>query len=296
MIYGIKLVVSYFLGTDVVGRRVAVHPDDTFLVSYPRSGNTWTRFLIANLLHPETEVTFANIERLIPDTSSQSSLALKRTPRPRYIKSHEYFDHRYPRVLYIVREPRDVALSYYNFSRKYLQIPDDYPLETYISDFVNRRLISAPWGTWGENVGTWLAARQGKPDFLLVRYEDLTNDTAAELSKIADFLRVNCSSELIERSLRLSAADNMRKMEHMQSNDWVATKGKRSDIPFVGNAEVGGWKARLPSNSIREIEAAWGDVMLRLGYSLSPFAPDSTRLSSQSESTSRILQAVPHSR
>lgn len=52
------------------------------------------------------------------------------------IKSHEYFDHRYRRVIYLVRDPQDVALYDHNFQRKYLQIHDDYPLERYISDFV----------------------------------------------------------------------------------------------------------------------------------------------------------------
>lgn len=101
MIYGIKTVVKYFLGIDIAGRNFAVYPDDTFVVSYPRSGNTWTRFLIANLVHPDEEVSFANIEKLIPDTSSQSNRALKATPRPRIIKTHEYFDHRYPKTIYI---------------------------------------------------------------------------------------------------------------------------------------------------------------------------------------------------
>ena len=73
MIYGVKLVIKYLLGTDRAERNFAVYPDDTFVVSYPRSGNTWTRFLIANLMHPEKEVSFKNIESLIPDCSSTRS-------------------------------------------------------------------------------------------------------------------------------------------------------------------------------------------------------------------------------
>jgi Sulfotransferase domain len=157
MIYGIRRILKYALGRDIAGRTVAVRPDDTFIVSYPRSGNTWTRFLVANLLFPGEPVSFANIERLIPDAEAQSSRYMKRLPGPRLIKSHQYFDHRYPKVLYIVRDPRDVAASYYNFSRKYRHIEDNYPLERYIGDFVHGRLSSAPWGTWAENVGTWMA-------------------------------------------------------------------------------------------------------------------------------------------
>ena len=69
MLFGIKSVVKYLLGRDIADRNVAVYPDDTFIVSYPRSGNTWTRFLIANLLHPEIEIGFANIDSVVPDTA-----------------------------------------------------------------------------------------------------------------------------------------------------------------------------------------------------------------------------------
>src|SRR5437016_13045920 len=50
------------LNSTVAGRRVEVLPNDVFLVSYPRSGNTWIRFLIGNLACPDDPVTFANIE------------------------------------------------------------------------------------------------------------------------------------------------------------------------------------------------------------------------------------------
>ena len=75
------------MGTDIAGRDLRVFPDDAFIASYPRSGNTWTGFLIANLMHPERPVTFANIESVIPDATALSSRALKRVPRPRLIKT-----------------------------------------------------------------------------------------------------------------------------------------------------------------------------------------------------------------
>jgi len=268
MMYGIRIVLGYFLGTDKAERNFAVYPDDTFVVSYPRSGNTWTRFLVANLVHPNEDVSFANIERLIPDTSSQSNRALKRTPRPRIIKTHQYFDHRYCRMIYIVRDPRDVALSYYDFQRKYRQIPDDYPLPSYVNDFVTGRLISADWGTWAENVASWLSTRGHSPDFLLLRYEDMVADTARELHRIADHLGINASAQRIQDVIERSSADRMREMEKKQENEWVATKRHRKDIPFVRVARSGGWHTQLPQPCVAKIESAWGELMMKLGYEL----------------------------
>jgi len=268
MLWGLKRIIKHALGTDVAGRNLAVYPDDTFIVSYPRSGNTWTRFLIANLLPPEQAVTFANIERLIPDCEAMSSRYLKSIPRPRIIKSHEYFDPRYKKVIYIVRDPRDVALSYYDFSRKYRQIDDSYPLPQFVSDFVAGRLSSFDWGTWGENVSSWFYTRNGRPEFLLLRYEDMQADAARELGKVAHFLGIDATRDRLEAAVERSSADRMRKLETTEGSQWVTTKNKRSDIPFVRTASSGLWKDKLPASSIAEIESAWGHLMQELGYQL----------------------------
>jgi hypothetical protein len=268
MIYGIKTVLKYVLGVDIAGRNFAVYPDDTFVVSYPRSGNTWTRFLIANLVHSDKDVSFTNIEKLIPDTSSQSNRALKATIRPRIIKTHEYFDHRYPKIIYIVRDPRDVVLSYYDFQRKYMQIDDGYPLEQYVDDFVTGKLISIGWGTWGENVASWMYTRGKRDNFLLLRYEDMIRDTTGELARIAHFLRIDPSADRLQRTIDLSSADRMRALEKQEEDKWVATKNRRKDIPFVRVAKSGGWRTALPANSVKQIETAWGDLMTTLGYEL----------------------------
>jgi hypothetical protein len=268
MIYGIKTIVKYLLGTDRAGRNFAVYPDDTFVVSYPRSGNTWTRFLIANLVHSEKEVSFTNIEKLIPDTSSQSNRALKSTPHPRIIKTHEYFDQRYPKIIYIVRDPRDVVLSYYDFQRKYVQIADDYSLERYVDDFVTGKLISIGWGTWGENVASWMYTRGKRPNFLLLRYEDMIRDTAFELARIAKFLGIDPTPDRLRHAIELSSADRMRALEKLEEDKWIATKNRRKDIPFVRVAKSGGWRTALPEACVQQIESEWGDLMTSLGYEL----------------------------
>jgi hypothetical protein len=255
------------LGRDRAERNFAVYPDDTFLVSYPRSGNTWTRFLIAHLVHPDKEVSFTNIEKLIPDTSSQSNLALKRTPRPRIIKTHEYFDHRYRKTIYIVRDPRDVVLSYYNFQRKYRQIADDYPLDSYVDDFVTGREFPG-WGTWGENVASWIYTRGNAPNFLLLHYENMLKETAADLNRITAFLGIESDPERVRHAIERSSAERMRQLEKTEASEWIATKDRRKDIPFVGAARSGGWKSSLPESCVVRIESAWGELMSTLGYEL----------------------------
>lgn len=269
MIREFEYVLKHILGWDLAERYFETFADDTFLVSFPRSGNTWTRFLIGNLLRPREPITFLNIEKVIPDTSALTNSYLKRMPRPRIIKSHQFFDARYKRVIYIVRDPRDVLLSYYNFQRKYREIDDQYALERYIPRFIAGDLPGLiGWGSWGEHVLSWLATRHNSAGFVLLRYEAMLADPICELGKVAKFLGIDATTEALEAVVKSSSADNMREMEKTQSDKWVVTKGRRKDIPFVGKAKRGGWESMLPPNAIDEIEAAWGSLMKTLGYEL----------------------------
>jgi len=128
------------LGLHHPGRNLDVWPDDVFILSYPKSGNARTRFLIANLVYPETPADFSNINRLTPDPEALSKRALARMPRPRIIKSHQYFDPRYKRVIYVVRDPRDVPLSQYHFQRKRRLFDHQYPVEKFVTR-LQKRLV-----------------------------------------------------------------------------------------------------------------------------------------------------------
>src|SRR5438874_11935634 len=116
------------LGQVNAGRAATVYPDDVFLVSYPKSGNTWVRFLIANLIS-DIPVTFLNIEQRIPSIYILPDRALRAMPKPRVLKSHECFVPRYRNVIYIVRDPRDVAVSYYHYNLKKRVLPPDCSLD-----------------------------------------------------------------------------------------------------------------------------------------------------------------------
>ena len=262
----------HFFGLHAPGRNLKVFPDDIFLVSYPKSGNTWTRFLIANLVYPEKSPDFANINDLIPDPEAMAKRDLERASRPRILKSHQYFDPRYPKVIYIARDPRDVVLSEYHFDIKRGAINEDYPLEKFVSRFINGEL-NHPYGTWAENVATWIYTRGQSHRLLFVRYEALQSNGEYELGRIAKFLDVKATPERITNALAQSTADRMRELEKKQGHLWSSTRETRQDKPFVRSAKAGGWKTELPEASVAEIESAWGTLMHEIGYELACARP-----------------------
>ncbi len=192
---------------------------------------------------------------------------MRNLPRPRVIKSHECFDPRYKKIVYIVRDPRDVAVSNYHWEMKKGSFPETFSLE----QFVPRWMDASYWtrlGSWEDHVTSWLSTRQKAHSFVLIRYEDLQSDPITELARIARLLDINAKEDRLSQAVEMSSADRMRRLESEQGAKWVQTKYTRQDKPFVRKGGSGGWQAVLPSSSVALIEQRWGHLMKTLGYEL----------------------------
>ena len=239
--------VKHAFGLHRPGRRLPVRPDDILLASYPESGGTSMRFLIANLLHPDRAVSFGNLHKFVLDPEFSVKRDFDRAPRPRIIAAHGSFDARYRRVIYIVRDPRDVALSQYERLRRLSRDEAQISLEDFITRFLatgngaSRISPEDSPASWGENAGSWLAARSQHSGFLLVRYEDLVADTARELTRVAGFAGLPVTSAGISQAIE-------------RSNGAASAKSN--------------WQSGLPEPQVAQIEVAWGDIMACLGYEL----------------------------
>src|SRR5215470_17884303 len=118
------------------GMTLNIRPDDTFLVSYPKSGNTWMRFLIANLLQQNPPVGLLDADDLIPIVDGKSKKFFDNMKSPRIIKSHFSFIPAYKRVIYVVRDPRDVVMSQYHYQIKRGVLDKAAVLDNYVQRFI----------------------------------------------------------------------------------------------------------------------------------------------------------------
>jgi hypothetical protein len=248
----------------LAGGSLTVLPSDLFLVSYPRSGNTWFRFLVANALHPETEASFAAIATLVPDIYDLPDWALLRTPQPRVLKSHEPYDRRYRRVVYLVRDPADVALSYLHYLIKMRTLDDGHAAEGFVDGFLAAELDG--FGTWGEHVQGWINAREGDDDFVLLRYEDAIVDPAGALARILSLLGIDADAARIDAAVARSAASNLRRLEQQTDAVQPTLAASRPDRDFVRRAAPGGADEEWPESLVSRIRIAWPEVAERLGY------------------------------
>ncbi len=282
MMIRLAYLANYFLERDITGRALFRLPDDLFVVAYPGSGGQWLRRLIANLLDPSHPVAESNVMSRLPDLYHVSRRGFANMKRPRIIFSHECFDPEYRKVIYLVRDPRDVAVAQYEQRRQGGGIENGVSLEQFVATFLMRtdeyrggwaeefsgsikanhgfsyrcRLKDEFLGTpasWGENVMSWVGARGRDPNaMLLLRYEDLCRDPQAELGKIAEFLNL--------AGLKL---DGLNQDGSVRIRSAVkATQGQATP------QDQGKWSTVLPDAAVQSIESVWGPVMTAMGYAL----------------------------
>jgi hypothetical protein len=101
--------------------------------------------MVGNLMDASEPSSFLNIERRVAEISSHPDHWLRR------LKSHAPFDPRCRRIIYVVRDPRDVAVSFYHHNLKQRNLPDGYPVDEYIhaSSTLNSIPDQAPGRTMG---------------------------------------------------------------------------------------------------------------------------------------------------
>lgn len=181
---------------------------DLFVVEFPKSGITWLSFLLANvelqLIGEKQKVTFFNINALIPEAENLKYAALDRKFKNNFIKSHAAYTPAYPWVLYLVRNPLDVMVSYYNYRLDH----------EYKQDF-NAFLDHPEYGieAWCYHLNSWFKRSRNRANYLLLKYEDLRSDTMASIKSIYRQLGYDLSDEILTKAVSGSSLDYMKTQE-----------------------------------------------------------------------------------
>jgi Sulfotransferase domain len=216
--------------------------DDVFVASYPRSGNTWVRFLLADLTTGERP-DFPQVDRLIPRVGRHDG-APRLAAGHRLIKTHEAYRPAYRRAIYLVRDVRNVLVSWYGVTRP---DPDDLgDFDGFVDDFVTER--ASPYGCWIDHVRGWLRAPEDGAQVLVCRFEELRAAPQATVERIAAFIGLDPQHGNIERALARNSAAAMRELEGVNVDYLRRAIGYRSS----GMKGVDGtWRNHLDERHLR---------------------------------------------
>jgi hypothetical protein len=231
---------------------------------YPKSGSTWARFLLTYALTGR-EVSWDELIRLAPYLGRHPGAAALLPRGGRLVKTHDPFHDVMgdppPRVLYLVRDGRDVAVSYYFHMRRQGRFDGS------LSDFVEIFLQGGAdnFGPWHEHVLSWERFARRHPErFVRVRYEDLLLDAASTLHAAATSLGLPLSKALLEEAVVAHSAEAMRRREKDSSLLQKGTVDK--SIPFVRSAKSGDWRTSLDDQAQQRMVDVAGDALSLCGY------------------------------
>lgn len=244
-------------------RHRGLEPEDAFVAGYPRSGTTWIRFMLYEILSGG-DAGFERVNRAVAEVGDQGR-ALRLLPgKGRLLKTHELYRGAYDRAIYLVRDPRDVVISEYHYLIMKRFIPE-VPFDRFLDRFLLHKVNT--FGSWTDHVRTWLDARdEGRVELHTVRYEDLLEDTQEEMEGVCQFLSLEAGADAIHRAIESNTKKQMRKKEDKARHG--ALRGFRRDMRFVRQASSGTWRETLDANQVRRIEEHAGEAITRLGYPL----------------------------
>jgi hypothetical protein len=269
-----------------------------WLASYPRSGNTWCRAFLTNLLRGAADINslvaeptatnrdaidsygdFASSEMTADEIDLQRRGFYQRMARearaPLPMKLHCAYRLAadglplFPAeatagVVLIVRNPFDVAVSLAHF----LGFSMDESIAWMASDdaeFCPQRVNSGPAlpqrvMSWSSHAESWL--KQNSLPVHLVRYEDLLADPEGQFRKLADFMGLGEDGAAVREAVQRSRFEELRKQEAAQGCSLRPASSDR----FFRNGKAGGWREVLTGAQVERIARTHEATMERLGY------------------------------
>ncbi len=249
--------INSFLSKDKT--KFTIYPDDTFLVSYPKSGSTWLRFLVSNYIS-NNSCDFHDRKNFVPDIYTQNNW--NEIKRPRYIKTHQPFTKDYKKVVYLVRDGRSVAVSYYFHCLKFRQIEPEVTFQDYLTKFNTGSLDN--YSQWNNHVLSWL--EKPPQNFILVRYEDLKKDTAKELSRLLSFLNISVAEKKVKEAIEASKLSKMKAIWRDNQDTYPVLANSDKSIPFIRNGKTDEWKDFFDSRTISDFLEVNEEALKKLKY------------------------------
>lgn len=235
---------------------------DVFLVSYPKSGNTWMRFLLANYIYGG-DIDISRVTALLPDVHYNPQ-DIEKAPSPRIIKSHEPFNPKYRKVVYLVRDVRDVAVSYFYHLKKFKSLAEGTAFSDYLDSFMDGNLDN--YGAWDKHVDGWL---NGAEDLLLIRYEDMLENTEHCLAQVIAFCGLELDEARLSHAVAACSLGKLREVEKKEFNHSELLSSSDASINFFRKGQSGDWKGHFNQGDLDKLESKFSKTMARLGFNWS---------------------------
>ncbi len=272
-----------------------------WLASYPKSGNTWFRIFLTNLLRDgdspvsinsledglissargvfdenvgleASDLTADEIDRLRPELYCH--IAENAVERP-FIKAHDAYTQvgegtplipaeATDGAIYFIRNPLDVAVSFAHHN--------GWDCDTSIARMADKTYALCPrtdrlHNQLRQKLLCWGGHVKSWIDMApfpvcVLRYEDMKSSPLETFTRAVRFAGLSCTGEQIEKALRFSSFEVVQRQEEAEGFRERSPSSSR----FFRKGKVGSWREELSDEQVRRIVRDHGDVMVRFGY------------------------------
>ncbi|XP_072273338.1 sulfotransferase 1B1-like isoform X2 [Pyxicephalus adspersus] len=251
---GVPMICAFAQNLEEITEHFQAKDDDIVIATYPKSGTTWMSEIVDLILNDgdveksRRGAIFQKVPMLefrVPGEVPPGSEILESVPSPRVIKTHlpvplfpkSLWD-KNVKIIYVARNPKDVAVSFYHFDMMNQLHPDPGTWEEYIEKFIEGNV---GFGSWGAHVRDWWNLRQQK-NILYIFYEDMLEDPIREIRKVAKFLGKDFSEEVVNRIGQQTSFKAMKENPLTNYTALSSTIMDQSISPFMRKGICGDWR------------------------------------------------------
>ena len=265
-----------------------------WLASYPKSGNTFVRSMLAsyffskdgsydfNLIKNIKQFPHGGLfQKLGIDINNQSEVIknyirvqdiINKSRSIQFFKTHSFFFEQFTNlnntlgVIYIVRDPRNVIISFSNFM--------NMSIEETLKFMTKGKGDGLSWiENWSKNYNSWKIFKEHQK-YLLIKYEDLIQKPDKIFLEILEFIhKLQNKSKIIidekkfKNTIKSTSFDSLQKLEKEKGFPEAHKDQKTGKvIPFFSLGSKRNWTNSLDENIIIELERTFNKEMKELGY------------------------------
>ncbi|XP_038057704.1 sulfotransferase 1A1-like [Patiria miniata] len=242
-----------------------IREDDAWIITYIKAGTTWAQEIMSCVMHDGNleEVDKKPTSFRVPFLETDFPEELRRTknlpttleiaseiPSPRVLKTHlpgqllpPQIWEKKPKIVYVLRNPKDVVVSCFYFSK--LSQQDPAVQAQAFGDFFDEMLAGTthygPW--WDHYLYFW--KRRHEKNILLLRFEDMKRDLRGNVERISRFLGKDLSAEKLDAITEHCTFANMKKNPMANLEGLFDKSALKEGAAFMRKGKVGDWRSHF---------------------------------------------------